>query len=175
MRIRNFILISFLIVSLLPVKAQVSTQQLSGGINPITTSVPFLLIAPDSRQGGMGEVGAATQPDVNSIHWNPAKLPFAEKSLGVSISYTPWLRALVNDINLAYLAGYKKIKDDQAILVKGRLELSDDGVAAIIAQDVQQLGLARMIAAKKIIVRSPVEAISQDQLEQADCDGADHV
>jgi len=104
MRIRNIIYISFLIVSLLPVKAQVSTQQLSGGINPITTSVPFLLIAPDSRQGGMGEVGAATQPDVNSIHWNSAKLAFAEKNMGFGVSYTPWLRQLVPDISLSYIS-----------------------------------------------------------------------
>ncbi len=63
MRFRNFILIFFLFVSLLSVKAQISTQQLTGGLNPITTSVPFLMIAPDSHAGGMGEVVAATQPD----------------------------------------------------------------------------------------------------------------
>lgn len=88
-----------------------STQQLGGSINPITTAVPFLLIAPDSRQGGMGEVGAATQPDVNSIHWNGSKLAFAEKSTGVGISYTPWLRQLVPDISLSYLSAYHKLKN----------------------------------------------------------------
>ncbi len=90
-------------------------DSLAGTINTITTAVPFLLIAPDSRAGGMGDVGAATTPDANSIHWNPAKLAFIEDDIGFSVSYTPWLRALVNDINLAYLSAYKKLKDDQTI------------------------------------------------------------
>jgi hypothetical protein len=93
----------------------VSTQQLNGGINPITTSVPFLLIAPDSRQGGMGEVGAATQPDVNSIHWNPSKLAFSDKNMGFGISYTPWLRQLVPDISLSYISGYGKLTKRSAL------------------------------------------------------------
>lgn len=109
MRIKNLVIIALCCVSLFKLNAQVSTQQLSGGINPITTSVPFLLIAPDSRQGGMGEVGAATQPDVNSIHWNCSKLAFAEKNMGFGISYTPWLRQLVPDISLSYLSFYKKV------------------------------------------------------------------
>lgn len=109
MHIKKIVLIVVCFVSLFKLDAQVSTQQLSGGINPITTSVPFLLIAPDSRQGGMGEVGAATQPDVNSIHWNSAKLAFAEKSMGFGISYTPWLRQLVPDISLSYISFYKKV------------------------------------------------------------------
>jgi hypothetical protein len=115
MRIRVFVLITVCFAVLAPVKAQVSTQQLGGGINPITTSVPFLLIAPDSRAGGMGEVGAATQPDVNSIHWNSAKLAFAEKNMGFGISYTPWLRQLVPDISLSYVSFYKKINKMSAV------------------------------------------------------------
>lgn len=97
--------------------AQVSSfkDSLLGQINTITTAVPFLQIAPDSRAGGMGDYGVATSPDVNSIHWNASKLAFAEKDFGFAISYTPWLRALVNDINLAYISGYKKLKNDQAI------------------------------------------------------------
>src|SRR3954470_11112183 len=79
-------------------------------INTITTAVPFLMITPDSRAGGMGDVGAATSTDVNSIHWNPSKLGFAEKKMAIGISYTPWLRALVQDINMAYLSGYYKTK-----------------------------------------------------------------
>ena len=75
--------------------------QLTGGLNTITTAVPFLMIAPDSRSGGMGDVGVATSPDVNSMHWNPAKMPFLSKDIGVSMSYVPWLRALVSDINLS--------------------------------------------------------------------------
>lgn len=83
--------------------------------NPINTGVNSLNIAPDSRGGGMGDVGAATDPDNNSQYWNPAKYPFTIGRAGVSISYTPWLRKLVNDIDLAYLAGYYRIGDYQAI------------------------------------------------------------
>lgn len=84
-------------------------------LNTITTAVPFLLIAPDSRATGMGDLGVATSPDANSLHWNPAKLAFAEDEFGVSFSYSPWLRRLgINDINLVYLTGYKKIDDRSA-------------------------------------------------------------
>ncbi len=80
-------------------------------VNTITTAVPFLMIAPDSRAGAMGDAGVATSADANSTHWNPAKLAFLENDFGVSFSYTPWLRSLVPDINLAYLSGYYKIDD----------------------------------------------------------------
>jgi len=88
---------------------------LTGGLNTITTAVPFLLISPDSRSGAMGDVGVATTPDANSMHWNPAKLAFIDDDMGSTVSYVPWLRALVPDINLSYLAGYKKISNDQAV------------------------------------------------------------
>lgn len=100
------------------VKAQtfsINKDSLLGQLNTITTAVPFLLIAPDSRSGGMGEVGVATSADPNSIHWNASKLATADKNLGVSISYSPWLRALVNDISLAYISAYKKFTKDQAL------------------------------------------------------------
>ena len=84
-------------------------------LNTITTAVPFLLIAPDSRSGAMGDAGVSTSPDANSIAWNPSKLAFAEKNIGIAVSYTPWLRNLVPDINLSYLTGYKKIDKTQAI------------------------------------------------------------
>ncbi len=90
-----------------------TTSQLLGQLNTITTAVPFLMITPDSRAGGMGETGVATSPDVNSIHWNAAKLAFADKKSGIGISYTPWLRALVPDINLAYISFYSKIGKDK--------------------------------------------------------------
>ena len=92
-----------------------TTQQLSGRVNTITTAVPFLLICPDSREGGMGEVGAATPADANSIHWNVAKLAFAEKKSGAAINVTPWLKQLVPDIYLYYVSGYTKISKTQAI------------------------------------------------------------
>jgi len=86
-------------------------------LNTITTAVPFLMISPDARAGAMGDVGAATDPDGSSIHWNPAKMAFIDSKMGFSLSYTPWLRALVPDINLAYLSGYGKIgkRGDQTL------------------------------------------------------------
>ena len=95
--------------------SNLTTQELSGRVNTITTAVPFLMIAPDSKQGGMGEVGAATPADGNSIHWNVAKMAFAEKKGGAAISVTPWLKQLVPDIYLYYVAGYGKISKTQAI------------------------------------------------------------
>lgn len=92
-----------------------SYDELTGGLNTITTAVPFLLISPDSKAGAMGDVGVATTPDANSLHWNPAKLAFVDDDMGFSMSYVPWLRALVPDINLSYLAGYKKLNDNEAI------------------------------------------------------------
>jgi hypothetical protein len=82
-------------------------------LNTITTAVPFLLIAPDSRGGGMGDAGVASTPDANSIHWNPAKLAFIKDDFGFSMSVTPWLRNLVPDINLYYLSIYRKVKNNQ--------------------------------------------------------------
>jgi hypothetical protein len=96
--------------------AQISTQALAGQtINPITTAVPFLMISPDAVQGGKGDCGAATDPDVNSIHWNGSKLAFADKKYGVGFTVTPWLRLLVPDINLYYLAGYGRIGKNTVI------------------------------------------------------------
>ncbi len=85
--------------------------------NPIETGVNSLNIAPDARSASMGDLGVATDPDANSQYWNPSKYAFAYSSGGVSLSYTPWLRKLVNDIFLANLAGYWKIgsNDNQAI------------------------------------------------------------
>ena len=77
--------------------------------NPVTTSVTSLSIAPDARGGGMGDIGAATEADVNSQYWNPAKYPFCVGRVGVAISYTPWLRKLVNDINLANMSAFYRI------------------------------------------------------------------
>jgi hypothetical protein len=83
--------------------------------NPIFTAVPSLTIAPDARAGGMGDIGAATTPDINSQYWNPSKYVFMESETGVSLSYTPWLRSLVSDIDLIYAAGYYKFNPRQAL------------------------------------------------------------
>ena len=87
----------------------------TSGSNVITSGVPFLTIAPDSRSGAMGDAGVALSPDVNSQHWNAAKYAFVPSEMGVALSYTPWLRNLVSDINLAYLVGYKRLDDLQTL------------------------------------------------------------
>lgn len=90
-------------------------QEVKDQFNPVNTGVNSLGIAPDARGGGLADVGVATEPDVNSQYWNPAKYPFTISRAGLSISYTPWLRKLVNDIDLAYVAGYIRLGDYQAI------------------------------------------------------------
>ncbi len=104
---------------LILIQVSISAQSLPTGqetkYNPISTAVPFLNITPDSRHGAMGNVGAATSPDANSQYLNPSKYAFAEEKFGVGISYTPWLRKLADDINLAYLAGYYRLDHNQAI------------------------------------------------------------
>lgn len=92
-----------------------TSDLLKNKINTITTAVPFLMIAPDARGGGMGDAGVSSSADANSMHWNPAKFAFVEKDFGVSVSYSPWLRGLVTDINLAYLGGYKRINDRSVV------------------------------------------------------------
>ena len=83
--------------------------------NPVSTAVTSQTIAPDARSAGMGDVGAATDPDAVSQYWNPAKYPFCISRAGVALNYTPWLRQLVSDMDLAYLAGYYRIGDYSAI------------------------------------------------------------
>jgi hypothetical protein len=85
-------------------------------INTVVTAVPFLRIVSDARSGAMGDVGIGLTPDANAMHFNASKLAFATEDLGVSATYTPWLRALgLNDVYLAYLTGYSKFGDDQAV------------------------------------------------------------
>ncbi len=83
--------------------------------NPVDHAVVSQTIAPDARSAGMGDVGAATDPDVNSQYWNLAKYPFCISRAGIALNYTPWLRQLVNDIDLAYMAGYYRIGDYGAL------------------------------------------------------------
>lgn len=90
-------------------------DQLSGkvtdGARIVSTGVPLLIIAPDARSGAMGDVGVASKPDANSLHWNAAKLAFMQNQTGVSFTYSPWLRELVSDIELLYLGGYYKLNE----------------------------------------------------------------
>ena len=108
----RFLLLLTLVVT---ISESVMAQATTSGANVITTAVPFLSITPDSRAGGMGDAGVGLTPDVSSQHWNPAKYVFMESDMGIGLSYSPWLRNLVNDINLAYLSGYKKLDDVQSM------------------------------------------------------------
>lgn len=80
-------------------------------VNPIITSMPSLSIAPDARAAGMGDIGVATTPDLNSQYWNAAKFAYMDSKGGITANYTPWLRKLVGDIDLAHLEGYYNIGD----------------------------------------------------------------
>jgi hypothetical protein len=115
-QIHNKTAAAFMFVALIFSQAKAQDKSnLLGQLNTITTAVPFLMISPDARAGGMGDAGVATEPDAHAIHWNPAKMAFYNgKGIG-SVSYTPWLRQLVNDIYLAYATGYYKPSPDQAI------------------------------------------------------------
>ena len=93
----------------------VEAQEKKDLFNPVNYAAVSQTIAPDARGGGMGDVGAATDPDVNSQYWNPAKYPFCISRAGVALNFTPWLRSLVNDMNLAYLACYYRIGEHSAV------------------------------------------------------------
>ncbi len=110
------LLVAFAMV-LAGVQLSFAENKIKDEFNPIQTGVTSLGIAPDARGASMGDLGAATDPDVNSQFWNPSKYAFAYSQAGVSLSYTPWLRKLVNDIFLANLAGYWKLgsNDNQAL------------------------------------------------------------
>ena len=138
MRLRAFVtILSVACVCALPALAQDDIKD--DAFNPITTGVTSLSITPDARGASMGDLGAATDPDVNSQFWNPSKYAFAYSSGGVSLSYTPWLRKIVNDIFLAYLAGYYKIGsgDNQALSLSlryfslGEISSTDQGGTAM--------------------------------------------
>ncbi|PKQ65568.1 hypothetical protein BZG02_00765 [Labilibaculum filiforme] len=109
-------LITCLLSTLLFANMETSWAQTStSGANYISTAVPFLTITPDSRAGAMGDVGVATSPDANSMHWNPAKFAMIDGKYGVAASYTPWLRDLVDDMSLAYLTGYYRLDKNQVL------------------------------------------------------------
>ncbi len=119
--------ISFLFTFCLPVVAQEDQPY-----NVIQTAVPFLTIAPDSRAGAIGDAGVATSADLYSMHWNPAKFAFIDGNGGFAMSYSPWLRSLVPDINLALLSGYYRIDSRQVLSSSlmysslGEIQFTDD-------------------------------------------------
>ena len=117
MKLTKSIIVTVLMASALTAWAQSDSDIKDTEFNPLTTGVTSLGIAPDARGASMGDLGAATEADVNSQFWNPSKYAFAMSKAGVSLSYTPWLHKIVNDIYLANLAGYYKVggSDNQAV------------------------------------------------------------
>ena len=131
--------IRFVIILSIPISFFAKAQ----GVNPgtllgqdtlnrnITTGVPFLTITPDSRAAGMGDAGVATSADANSAYWNAGKLAFIEKGSGVSLSYTPWLGKIINDMKVLYLSGFYKISREQTVAASlkyfdmGQIEFRD--------------------------------------------------
>jgi long-subunit fatty acid transport protein len=135
--LKNFKTLSIVCCLLLTSKVYAQTglqskESLLGQRNVITTAAPFLLISPDSRSAAMGDLGAATSADANSIHWNASKLAFIEGDGGISISAAPWLRQLVPDIWFYYMSGYKKIDNKSTVGVSlryftlGDIQFTDD-------------------------------------------------
>ena len=125
---RTSIIALFICISVLSANAQYNIRK----INSVYTAVPFLTIAPDSRSASMGDVGVATSPDVNSLHWNSAKYAFIESDQSIALSYSPWLQGLVKDMKLLYLTGYNRIDDFQVIAASlryfhlGSINFTDD-------------------------------------------------
>lgn len=128
----KFSLTTILLVLVLQGFAQVDPNDLAGQEKSIEYAVPFLIIAPDSRAGGMGDVGAATSPDYSSMHWNPAKYAFIKSDMGVAISYTPWLRNLIGDIDLYHVSAFGRIDERQTVAMSllyfslGDIQFTDD-------------------------------------------------
>lgn len=133
-RFSKFLLICFISVagnSVLHAQGQSGTQTDGSRYNSVQTAVPFLLITPDARTGGMGEAGVAIAPDVNSMSINPSKMAFLEQKYGFSVSYSPWLRNIASDINLGYLSGFYKLDDNSTLGTSlryfslGKIQLTD--------------------------------------------------
>lgn len=135
MKIKPYIAAILAIAISIPAIAEDGKNQ----FNPIQTGVTSLNIAPDARGAAMGDLGAATEPDAYSQFWNPSKYAFAYSTAAISLSYTPWLRKLVNDIYLANLSGYWKIggSDNQAVSASlryfslGEIDMTDDSGVAV--------------------------------------------
>jgi len=127
--------------------SSLSTTYAQDEINPITTAAPFLLIAPDARSGGMGDIGVATSPDANSQHFNPAKYVFAESQYSIGVNYTPWLRNLTNDVFVSTLTFSNKINEQSAWATSlkffslGTIELTDLGGNAIGTENPNEFSL----------------------------------
>lgn len=148
---------------------QTEAQEKKDLFNPVSYAVISQTIAPDARGGGLGDVGAATDPDVNSQYWNPAKYPFNISKAGVSLNFTPWLRSLVNDMNLAYLSGYYRIGDYSSVSASlkyfnlGEVYMSDDANAMTINPYEMSLDVAySLMLSEKFSLAAAVRWIYSD-------------
>lgn len=112
---KSFVILMSLLMTGVIAKAQMQETGQDIDYNVISTAVPFMIIAPDARSAGMGDLGVSTSPDVYSMHWNPAKYAFIEDDFSVGLAYSPWLRKLVPDMNIAYLAVSKRMSDKSTI------------------------------------------------------------
>jgi hypothetical protein len=178
-RLRNNLLLFILVVVCAPAYA----QDLKNQFNPIHTTVMSLSIAPDARGGSMGDNGAATLPDINSQYWNPSKYAFMESKAGIALSYTPWLRKLVNDVAMTYAAGYYKLgsSDRSALSASlryfslGYVPLTDYGGTqylslnpyemAFDASFSQKLSETSSLAVTLRYIRSDMGADAEDELQ----------
>lgn len=106
---------ALLLLGLATAQSAKAQDEVRDQFNPVRTAVTSLSVAPDARAGGMGDVGAATDPDVHAQYWNPAKYPFTISRAGIAINYTPWLRKLTTGIALLNAAGYVRLGDYQAL------------------------------------------------------------
>src|SRR3989337_3393887 len=107
--------ISVAVTLLLSIKLSSLNAQSAEKINVVTTAVPFVRISPDARSGGMGDLSIATSPDAAASYFNLGKVPFNELNAGINVTYTPWLKNVVNDVYLASIAGYYKLDETQAL------------------------------------------------------------
>jgi hypothetical protein len=138
MKIKVIIFISSLFAVISSGQAQVNVAGQDTSRRVITTAVPFLMIATDARAGAMGDAGVATSPDANSTHWNIAKLAFIKDDVGFSLSYTPWLSKIINDMSLSYLSGYYKINKEQSVALSlGYFDLGSIQFTDEYGQDIQ--------------------------------------
>lgn len=149
---KNTILLTLVLLTL-TFSVQLHAQNKAGhtylgqDLNAITTAVPFITIAPDSRAGAMGDIGCATSADGNSQSYNPAKYVFCDNKFGFSLSYSPWMKSFVNDINLAYLSGYWRISEMDAIAASiryfslGNIDFMDEGGNFISSQNPNEFAI----------------------------------
>ena len=144
--IRYLVFLIFLNIPVFSQSTILSGQDTSR--RPIITAVPFLLISPDSRGSAMGETGVATSPDVNSVHWNNAKLAFIDKKYGFGMSYVPWLGKIVDDMSVSYLSGFYKLDQVQTVGLSmkyfdlGEIQLTDNQGLSLGVENPKELSTA---------------------------------